>query len=452
MIRTTNHLSLVAGVVLLNASFAFADVQVQKRHVSSTVATPAFRFDGLKQPLSSDLAEAGEWSVVDGRLDANGGPVKRLSDGVVPRVADEPGENVFFAAGSAGGRLRLDLKRKVEIGHIASYSWHPAERGPQVYSLYGSDGTAKGFDPAPKRATDPATVGWTKIAEVDTRPDTGKPGGQYGVNIRGDNAAIGAYRYLLWDVRVTRPNARFAHTFFSEIDVATADGGTQIATVRPLKEVLKVTFGDEKQYEATFDTTAAPAFSTWVEEELAPVVESWYPRIVKMLPSENYTAPKAFTITFDPKYRGVAATRGVHVVCSPTWFRGQLEREAKGAVVHELVHVVQQYWRRPARGKRRNPVPGWVTEGVADYIRWHLYEEQPNKTEPSLRAGRRDRYDAGYRPSAKFIAWVQIKYKQDLFKELNAVARDGKYDERFWKHATGHTLTKLVNEWSGGGN
>ena len=21
--------------------------------------------------------------------------------------------------------------------------------------------------------------------------------------------------------------------------------------------------------------------------------------------------------------------------------------------------------------------PGWLTEGIADYIRWHLYEEKP---------------------------------------------------------------------------
>ena len=42
--------------------------------------------------------------------------------------------------------------------------------------------------------------------------------------------------------------------------------------------------------------------------------------------------------------------------------------------MHELVHVVQQYRRRP---------PGWLVEGIPDYIRWYLYEPQSRGAEIS---------------------------------------------------------------------
>jgi hypothetical protein len=94
-------------------------------------------------------------------------------------------------------------------------------------------------------------------------------------------------------------------------------------------------------FEATIDTAEAPDLTKWANEELAPVVKEWYPRIVKMLPSDGFESPRRFSIRFDPDYRGVAATGGTRVSCSPAWFRRQLQGEAKGAVVHELVHVVQ---------------------------------------------------------------------------------------------------------------
>ena len=77
----------------------------------------------------------------------------------------------------------------------------------------------------------------------------------------------------------------------------------------------------------------------------------------------------------------MAATGGTRVTCAAEWFRRNLEGEAKGAVVHELVHVVQQY----GRARRNNPdatrPPGWLVEGIPDYIRWFLYEPQSRGAE-----------------------------------------------------------------------
>ena len=57
-----------------------------------------------------------------------------------------------------------------------------------------------------------------------------------------------------------------------------------------------------------------------------------------------------------------------------------------GLIVHEAVHVVQLY---PEFD------PGWVTEGIADYIRWHLYEKNPLDWFPI--GGEEKGYEAAYR-------------------------------------------------------
>lgn len=64
----------------------------------------------------------------------------------------------------------------------------------------------------------------------------------------------------------------------------------------------------------------------------------------------------------------------------------------QGAIVHEMVHVVQQY-----RGRGN---PGWLVEGIADYFRWFVYEPPSKQPHPDLsRASYRD----SYRTTAAFL-------------------------------------------------
>ena len=102
----------------------------------------------------------------------------------------------------------------------------------------------------------------------------------------------------------------------------------------------------------TIDTSKAPDMSDWAEHKLAPVLADWYPKICALLPTAGYTPPKKFTIVIAPG-DGVAATGGTRVTANATWFRGELDKQAVGALLHEEVHVVQQYG-----GGRRNFVPG----------------------------------------------------------------------------------------------
>jgi hypothetical protein len=215
--------------------------------------------------------------------------------------------------------------------------------------------------------------------------------------------------------------------------------GGQVDPNGPKPVVAKTTDGQE----ITFDYSAAPDLKEWVETKLKPVCLDWYPKIVALLPSENYEAPKKFTIFFSNDYRGVAATGGNKIVCATGWFKKELDREAVGAVVHEMVHVVQQYGRARASGTA-NRNPGWLVEGLADYIRWFLYE--PESLRPRPRADRAN-YNDSYRTTGHFLNYVLHKYDKDVVKKLNAAMREGKYNDDLWKQSTGRTLEELGQEW-----
>jgi len=115
----------------------------------------------------------------------------------------------------------MDLGRVVDIAQINTFSWHKSSRAPQVYRVFGSDGSAPGFNASPGRGVDPAGCGWTLIAFVDTRPShvPQEMGGQYAASIRSDAGVVGRYRHLLFQMFVTETQDWDGHTFYNEIDV-----------------------------------------------------------------------------------------------------------------------------------------------------------------------------------------------------------------------------------------
>ncbi len=219
--------------------------------------------------------------------------------------------------------------------------------------------------------------------------------------------------------------------------------GTALCAQEPKTPIIETVEIENTGFRFTVETTEAPDLSEWARTELIPVLKVWYPKIVAMLPSEGFTAPKTFSIVFTDAYKGVAATMGTRIEGNPAWYRGQLKGEAIGSMVHELVHVVQQY--RGRRGGTRPP--GWLVEGLADYIRWMLYEPQTRGAEISPRRAARVRHDEGYRTSANFLRFVLEKYDKDLVREFNAAMREGRYDVELWKTRTGKTVEELAEEW-----
>jgi hypothetical protein len=184
----------------------------------NATANREFKFKNVPSPVANDAAANAKLTLIDGNIDAGSAELSALIDGRLPTDEDEPGANVFFSAGSSGGRFRMDLGRSIEIAQINSYSWHPNSRGPQLYKLYAAD-DYESLDLDPKRGVDPATRGWKFIATVSTLPQQGEDGGQYGASVTDSSGRLGSYRYLLFDCYVTELYDNWGNTFYSEIDV-----------------------------------------------------------------------------------------------------------------------------------------------------------------------------------------------------------------------------------------
>lgn len=428
-------------IALLATAFFFAAGSAARAEIKTLVecnkeeqATAAFKFAHVPAPSSSNAAATNaaakaKFSVVNGDIDPNSGGLVTLNDGKLPKEEDEPDANFFFNADTPGGRLAVDLGKVIGISQINTYSWHPNTRGPQVYKLYASLGAGTKFNAAPKTGTDPATCGWRLIATVDTRPKTGEPGGQYGVSISNPAGEVGKFRYLLFDMATTETDDTFGNTFYSEIDV--------IEAVPPVKPVLINSSPAGAKYDIKIDYTETPELKTWIETKLRPAVDKWYPIIVDSLPSKGYTAPKRFTITFKQDMGGVAYTSGTSVVCAGPWFNSNLDGEAVGAVIHELVHVVQQIHQRNT--------PGWLVEGSADYIRWFKYEPKPTGTRP--RELDTASYTNSYRITAGFLNYLSQKHDKEIVSKLNADMRDGNYSDELFKKYAGKSLDDLWKDY-----
>ena len=191
------------------------DPRIVFEHNPNSTANRDFKFNKIPSPSKDDAATHAKLTLIDGDLDGGSAELAALTDGRVPRDEDEPGSNVYFRAGSSGGRFRMDLGSPIDIAQVNSYSWHPNSRGPQLYKLYAANGSDPKFNPDPKRGVDPASCGWKLIALVSTISDRGEDGGQYAASVTG----VGKYRYLLFDIYVTELYDNWGNTFYSEIDV-----------------------------------------------------------------------------------------------------------------------------------------------------------------------------------------------------------------------------------------
>jgi hypothetical protein len=201
--------------ILLIIILLLPDVKVTFDHNPNSAVNREFKFKNIASPAKDDAATNAKVTLIDGELDQGSAELAALVDGRLPHDEDEPGANVYFRAGSSGGRFRMDFATSIEIAQVNTYSWHPNSRGPQLYKLYASDGSDAKFNPDPKRGIDPASCGWKLIALVSTISDQGEDGGQYASSV----SNVGRYRYLLFDCYVTELYDNWGNTFYSEIDV-----------------------------------------------------------------------------------------------------------------------------------------------------------------------------------------------------------------------------------------
>jgi predicted alpha-1,2-mannosidase len=231
------------------------------------------------------------------------------------------------------------------------------------------------------------------------------------------------------------PDSPDQNAKISGIEILKSGAGAETSSPSPFS--IKTADG---KCEIVINTAEAPELKDWAENHLAPVLAEWYPKIVALLPSEGFTAPTHFRVTLKPM-DGVAYTSGTEVVANSSWLGTELNGEAVGALVHEMVHVVQQF---------NGDNPSWLVEGTADYVRWFKYEPQSHGADIVWMRRLRHftpRYDASYRISANFLNWVTEKYDKEIVTQLNAAMRADIYDDNLWKKYTGKTPQQLGEEW-----
>jgi len=181
------------------------------------------------------------------------------------------------------------------------------------------------------------------------------------------------------------------------------------------------------------DSSEIPELEPW-GRAAANTMEEWYPRIAKLLYSEGYEPPEKIYLKINNPGKGVAGTAGNRIGIAASWIK---KEPGHGVLIHELVHVVQDY---------RGGGVGWLTEGIADYIRWGLYEKKPLEWFPVPRDPAKD-YHQSYRVSAGFLYWLKTDRSPGMVKKLNAALREKRYSPDIFKKETGTDLNALWAEY-----
>ncbi|HEX7261029.1 MAG TPA: hypothetical protein VF258_04385, partial [Luteolibacter sp.] len=171
----------------------------------------SWKFKDIPGPSKSDCAQDVDITCTAGNPDPASAPLGMLVNGKLPPGPSDLSQSAFFAGASS---FVMDLGKGQPITAVNSYSWHEfaddqGARGPQVYTLSGSNDQKE----------------WTKIADVDTRPNKTGDGwaGTHGASVTDSTGKLGDFRYLRFDMQPTsspkQGNVGWTNTLFDEIDV-----------------------------------------------------------------------------------------------------------------------------------------------------------------------------------------------------------------------------------------
>lgn len=168
-----------------------------------------------------------------------------------------------------------------------------------------------------------------------------------------------------------------------------------------------------------------PSLKSWSAEAKSLLV-LWYPKIEAMLNLPLDPHPATVYLVIDTHGDGIAGTANRRIEVNGDYVRKH--PKDIGLVVHELTHVIQAY---------QGDGPGWLTEGIADWVRWFHYE--PLSKRPHPRATSVD-YHHGYQDAAAFLYWASERYNPNLVPILNQAMTLGTYSPEVWNYGTGHPL------------
>lgn len=187
--------------------------------------------------------------------------------------------------------------------------------------------------------------------------------------------------------------------------------------------------GEAAPITVDLDTSEVPELNAWGEKAKTLIIE-WYPRYENLLSSKGFSPSRKISLKIHKTNEGVAATGGGRITVSSHWI--EKHPEDIGLVAHELIHIIQAY---PSGD------PGWVTEGVADYLRWAIFDGKPQRWFP--RAKEADGWKQSYRVTGGFFLWLETDLAPGIVRKLNVAMRNKAYKDEIFQEATGKTLPEL---------
>ena len=181
------------------------------------------------------------------------------------------------------------------------------------------------------------------------------------------------------------------------------------------------------------DASQVPDLANWVKNA-ADLIRQHDPAISKRLRVAGVTPPRTVNLVVDKDMKGVAGTSGTTIRLAAAWLRSH--PDDWGMVIHEYTHVVQSYPKYD---------PPWLVEGIADYIRFFMFEPPEKRPRPNFK---RANYDDGYRTTAAFLAWIEKTHAPNIIERLNGALRKTTYEEALFETLTGQNIESLWKEFS----
>ncbi|WP_214228387.1 basic secretory protein-like protein [Pedobacter sp. B4-66] len=174
-------------------------------------------------------------------------------------------------------------------------------------------------------------------------------------------------------------------------------------------------------------TSQDPTFDPALKKKMIETFFKVYPQLSK---EYNKKTDKEVYFEIDTAYDGVAATGGGKVTYSSAYFKkfpGDVD-----VVTHEVMHIVQNYGR--SKG------PGWLTEGIADYVRYKFGVDNPGAGWALPEFKSTHSYKNSYRITARFLAWLENHGNKGIVQKIDSSLRDHTYTNEIWEKETGKSL------------
>lgn len=163
------------------------------------------------------------------------------------------------------------------------------------------------------------------------------------------------------------------------------------------------------------------------------LVETFFKVYPKMAKDFNPDVTDTIRVKIDTAYSGVAYAHNGSITISSEWLRKK--PNDLDVITHEVMHIVQSY---PS-----NSGPGWLTEGIADYVRFKYGVDNKGAEWSLPDYSAEQTYKNSYRITARFLAWIAKNYNEEFVILLDKNMREDTYSHSLWKENTGENLDEL---------